>query len=90
MANTFNSQQFDTRLLAWGGFLSVNDLKSNKDNRWILTINIQAREVVVVQHEQQHARYPFDAVLCCFSNLKYENAVMIFWKNAKPPLQFFF
>merc|ERR1712087_122934 len=42
------------------------------------------------QHEQQHARYPFDAVLCVFANLKYERAVMIFWKNAKPPLQFFF
>merc|ERR1719242_534317 len=64
----------DTRLLSWGGFLSVNDLKSNKDNRWILTINVHKNEIVVVQHEQQHARYPFTAVLCCFANLKYDNA----------------
>jgi len=80
----------DTRLLSWGGFLSVNDLKSNKDNRWILTINVHKNEIVVVQHEQPHARYPFTAVLRCFANLKYDNAVMIFWKTAKPPLQFYF
>eukprot|EP01084_Bolivina_argentea_P295917 509578_1 len=85
-----NSSQFDTRLLAWGGFLSISDQKANKENRWILTINFNSSEIVVVQHEQQHAVYPFSAVLCVFANLKYENAVMIFWKNAKPPLQFFF
>ena len=68
----------------------MNDQKSAKDNRWILTINIEKKEIIVVQHEQQHARYPFEAVLCVFANLKYERAVMIFWKNAKPPLQFFF
>eukprot|EP01083_Nonionella_stella_P271286 919223_1 len=80
----------DTRVLAWGGFLSINDQKSAKDNRWILIVNIEKREIIIVQHEQQHARYPFDAVLCTFANLKWETALMIFWKNAKPPLQFFF
>ena len=27
--------------------------------------------------------------MCVFENLKYENALIIFWKNGKPPVTFF-
>eukprot|EP01083_Nonionella_stella_P271288 919226_1 len=84
------STKFDTRLLAWGGFLGINEDKSEKNNRWILTINIPKQEIIIIQHEQEFVKYPFNQILCTFSNLKHETALMIFWKNAKPALQFFF
>jgi len=87
--NNIDSSKYDSRLLSWGGFLNYADQKSEKDLRYIICINTKNETIHVVQHEQQQASFKFSDVMCVFENLKYDNALIIFWKNGKAPVTFF-
>ncbi|ETO07119.1 hypothetical protein RFI_30273 [Reticulomyxa filosa] len=85
----FFLKNVDTSLLVWGGYFTANDQKSNKENRWLICININKQEINIAQHEEDSTVYPFKSVMCVFTNMKYDNAVMIFFNNGKEPLHFF-
>ena len=76
-------------MLSWGGFLHYADQKSEKDLRFLLCVNTSKETIHIVQHEEQKAVYKFSDIMCVFENLKYENALIIFWNNGKAPVQFF-
>lgn len=82
-------QNVDTSLLVWGGYFTATDQKSNKENRWLVCVNINKQEINVVQHEEDTTVYPFKSLMCVFTNMKYDNALMIFFNNGKEPLHFF-
>ncbi|ETO10696.1 hypothetical protein RFI_26681 [Reticulomyxa filosa] len=46
-------------------------------------------EINIAQHEEDSTVYPFKSVMCVFTNMKYDNALMIFFNNGKEPLHFF-
>ncbi|ETO08667.1 hypothetical protein RFI_28722 [Reticulomyxa filosa] len=84
-----DTENVDTSLLVWGGYFTSNDQKSNKENRWLVCVNINKQEINIAQHEEDSTVYPFKSVMCVFTNMKYDNALMIFFNNGKEPLHFF-
>ena len=76
-------------MLSWGGFLHYGDQKSEKDLRYLICLNTAKQKIKIVQHEKEEAVFNFGDIMCVFENLKYENALIIFFKNEKPPVQFF-
>jgi hypothetical protein len=79
----------DARMLAWGGFLTADDVRSDKTKRWLICVNVAKLEIHIVQHEQDEAVYPFKSIMCVFANLKHENALMVFFNNGKAPIHIY-
>ena len=76
-------------MLAWGGVLSPNDERSEKESRYIICFDVKRKEINLVQHGDSQRQYHFSTMMCVFANLKHRTGLMAFWNNGQPPLQFF-